>query len=205
MPAPITAMRMGASLAIRQCHCHVAPTHYADDVAHFMVAASGPDQPGIVAEFTRVFVDRGCNLEDTSMTVLRGHFAMMLVVDAPDGISPPELESDLSFATTALGLIVNVWEISGLVQPTVGGERWTVSLRGADQRGIVHGIADVLSGCDANIVDVSTRLEDSGDYSMLLDVIVPPGTDRAVRGALADAAQRLSVELSLERADRTGS
>ena len=165
-----------------------------------MVAASGPDQPGIVSAFTRVFVERDCNLEDTSMTVLRGHFAMMLVVDAPDGTSPDELESDLSFATQALGLIVNVWTISDLVQTSVGGERWTVSLRGADRRGIVHGIADVLASCDANIVDVTTRLEPSGEYAMLLDVIVTPGTDRAVRGALADAAQRLEVELSLERA-----
>lgn len=174
-------------------------TDYASDVPHFMVAASGPDQPGIVSTFTRVFVDRNCNLEDTSMTVLRGHFAMMLVVDAPDGTSPEELETDLAFASTALGLIVNVWEISDLVQPQVAGERWTVALHGADRRGIVHGIADVLSSCEANIVDVSTRLEPSGEYAMLLDVIVTPGTDRAVRGALADAAARLNVELSLER------
>ena len=172
---------------------------YASDVPHFMVAASGPDQPGIVATFTRVFVDRDCNLEDTSMTVLRGHFAMMLVVDAPDGTSPEDLESDLEFATSALGLIVNVWTISDLVQPSATGERWTVSLRGADRRGIVHTVADVLASCEANIVDVSTRLEPSGEYAMLLDVIVPPGTDRAVRGALAEVADRLSVELSLAR------
>lgn len=164
-----------------------------------MVAASGPDQPGIVSSFTRVFVDRDCNLEDTSMTVLRGHFAMMLVVDAPDGTSPEDLESDLSFATSHLGLIVNVWTVSGLVQSSTNGERWTVSLRGADRRGIVHGIADVLASCDANIVAVSTRLEPSGEYAMLLDVIVTPGTDRAVRGALAEAAERLKVELSLAR------
>jgi predicted amino acid-binding ACT domain protein len=92
-----------------------------------------------------------------------------------------------------------IWTISDLVQHDAGGERWTVSLRGADQRGIVHRIADVLASCDANIVDVSTRLESSGEYAMQLDVIVTPGMDRAVRGALAEAAERLGVEMSLAR------
>src|SRR5207237_7212888 len=52
-------------------------------MAHFAVTAVGVDRPGIVAGLTGVFVEHGCNLEDCSMTILRGHFAMTLVVDAP--------------------------------------------------------------------------------------------------------------------------
>ena len=164
-----------------------------------MVAASGPDQPGIVAEFTRVFVDRDCNLEDSSMTVLRGHFAMMLVVDAPDGVTQDDLESDLGFATSALGLIVNVWEISTLVSEPAAGERWLVSIRGADRKGIVHSVARVLAKSDANIVDVATRLVDGAEYSMELWVIVPDTTDAGALGLeLAAVAKRLGVECSLQ-------
>ncbi|MBV8303503.1 MAG: amino acid-binding protein, partial [Acidimicrobiia bacterium] len=47
-------------------------------MGHYAVSAVGADRPGIVAAVTRVFVEHGCNLEDTSMTILRGHFAMML-------------------------------------------------------------------------------------------------------------------------------
>ena len=45
---------------------------------------SGADRPGIVAAVTGVLVEHGGNLEDTSMTILGGHFAMMLVVAVPD-------------------------------------------------------------------------------------------------------------------------
>jgi glycine cleavage system transcriptional repressor len=164
-----------------------------------MVAASGPDQPGIVAEFTRVFLERDCNLEDSSMTVLRGHFAMMLVVETPEGVKAESLESDLAFATSALGLIVNVWEISSLVDPTPGGERWVVWLHGADRKGIVNSIAEVLAKDDANIVEVSTRLDDDGEYAMQLTVVVPDTTDAgALALDLAVAAKLLGIECSLQ-------
>jgi glycine cleavage system transcriptional repressor len=164
-----------------------------------MVAASGPDQPGIVAEFTRVFVDRECNLEDSSMTVLRGHFAMMLVVETPEGVKAESLESDLAFATSALGLVINVWEISPLVQATAGGDRWTVWLHGADRKGIVHGIAEVLASDDANIVEVATRLEADSEYTMQLTVVVPETTDTGTLALdVAAAAKQLGVECSIQ-------
>jgi glycine cleavage system transcriptional repressor len=166
---------------------------------HVMVAASGPDQPGIVAEFTRVFLERDCNLEDSSMTVLRGHFAMMLVVETPAGVTSSDLESDLSFATSTLGLIVNVWEISSLVGDAPSGGRWIVSIRGADRKGIVHGIAQVLAQSDANIVDVTTRLVGGSEYWMELGVTIPETTDAGALGLeLAAAAQRLGVDCSLQ-------
>jgi glycine cleavage system transcriptional repressor len=173
---------------------------------HFMVAAAGPDQPGIVAELTRVFVERDCNLEDSSMTVLRGHFAMMLTVEVAPGTQAQELESDLRFATTQFGLIVNVWEIndlvgfiSDMVNKESPGERWTVSISGADRRGIVHGIAKILADHDANIVQVSTRL--GGEhYTMDLGVTVWSHVDADVlQKDLSDGAKKLGVELDVRR------
>lgn len=165
-----------------------------------MVAASGPDQPGIVAEFTRVFVERDCNLEDSSMTVLRGHFAMMLVVETPEVLKAETLESDLAFATSNLGLIVNVWEISSLVESaTSGGDRWTLWIHGADRKGIVNAIAEVLASDDANIVEVATRLEESGEYTMQLTVVVPESTDAGQLSLdVAVAAKLLGVECNLQ-------
>src|SRR5664280_1086412 len=51
------------------------------------ITAIGDDRPGIVAAVTEVLVAVDANLEDTSMTILRGHFAMMLIVgcDRPAG------------------------------------------------------------------------------------------------------------------------
>ncbi len=63
---------------------------------HFAVSAVGVDRPGIVAAVTGVLVEQGCNLEDTSMSILRGHFAMMLLVAGPDGLTAEALEAALT-------------------------------------------------------------------------------------------------------------
>ena len=65
-------------------------------MGRFAVSVFGRDRPGIVAAVTRVLADAGCNLEDTSMTILRGHFAMMLVVAGPAGAEAADLERGLA-------------------------------------------------------------------------------------------------------------
>ena len=44
------------------------------------VTVLGHDRPGIIADVTGALAELGGNLEDSSMTLLRGHFAMTLVV-----------------------------------------------------------------------------------------------------------------------------
>ena len=51
----------------------------------FALAAIGKDRPGIVAAVSKVLYELGCNVEDSSMTMLRGNFAVMLVLAAPEG------------------------------------------------------------------------------------------------------------------------
>ena len=41
------------------------------------VTVLGHDRPGIIAETTSVLADLGANLEDSTMTILRGHLAMV--------------------------------------------------------------------------------------------------------------------------------
>lgn len=182
-------------------------------MSHVVVTAVGRDRPGIVAAVTRVLVDEGCNLEDTSMTILRGQFAMMLVVDVPAGRGPADLESALSGATAQLDLLVTAREIGDDTGDGTGddtgdgtgkepeGDPWTVSVYGADRPGIVYGVASLLAGRGVNIVDLTTRV--IGDpahpvYAMLLDVSVPAGADVAELAArLSELAGELGVDCTL--------
>ena len=43
------------------------------------ITVLGHDRPGIIAETTAILAGLGLNLEDSSMTLLRGHFAMTLI------------------------------------------------------------------------------------------------------------------------------
>lgn len=160
------------------------------------VTVVGVDRPGIVAAITKVLFDRGCNLEDVSSTILRGHFSMMLVVDTPPSIEPADLESDLETSGRDLGLIVTVRPVkeasSDVVEPT-----HMVSVYGADKPGIVFKVAETLAAAGANITDLTSRvIGDDGSpvYAVMLEVVLPPGTDPET---LLSLREELNVDVSV--------
>lgn len=173
-------------------------------MTHFAVTAVGADRPGIVAAVTRAFVDHGCNLEDSSMTILRGQFAMMLVVDAPPGVGVEELEGALAAPAAELDLVVTV---RAAPEPAEQGDgpSWVVSVYGADRPGIVHGVASLLAARSVNIVDLGTRVVGSPKspvYTMVLEVTLPPGADpHELERQLEAMAADLGVTCRLHRSE----
>jgi glycine cleavage system transcriptional repressor len=171
------------------------------------VTAFGPDQPGIVATVTGVLMGHGANLEDTSMTILQGHFAMMLVVALPPGEGPEALEQALSDEVGRLGLTVVVRALGDGTTAGEGTTAWAVSVYGSDRPGIVHRVTEVLAENSANITDLSTRLvgdpEVGGSaYVMLLEVTLPASADAGRLGAeLAAIGDELGVEVHLRPDD----
>src|SRR5580765_5310650 len=49
-------------------------------VHQIWLTAIGRDRPGIVARIARVLLDHGLNIEDSTMRILGGRFAMMLLL-----------------------------------------------------------------------------------------------------------------------------
>ena len=171
-------------------------------VASFAVSAIGADRPGIVARVTGVLADLGCNLEDTSMTILRGEFAMMLVVAPPEGLTPEALEQALSAVASELDLRVVVRSLPPGAPASPEGETWTLVVYGGDRPGIVHQVASCLAELGVNVVDLTTRLTDDGVYSMVMEIVVPAAVDVArVREAVAETSAALGVEFGLDRID----
>lgn len=173
----------------------------------FAVTSVGQDRPGIVAAVTRQLLDAGCNLEDTAMTILRGQFAMVMVVDVPPGVTPADLEAALADRTRDLELVVSVREVhpaAGVVD--VFGSRCTVVAYGPDHPGIVNHVAEALAARDVNIVDVATRVSGAAGalYSMVMEVVLPAGLDpEELERQLAETAVRddLTIRVSPVDAD----
>ena len=167
---------------------------------HFALSAVGADRPGIVAAVTGALVEHGCNLEDTSMSILRGHFAMMLVVAGPESLDAATLERALAALATDLDLVVAVREIDDDVPLSPEGEGWAVAVYGADRPGIVHRFTSLLADEGVNVVDLTTRvIGEPGRpvYAMVLEVTLPPGLDAsALSGRLDALAAELDVECS---------
>ncbi|HVE63542.1 MAG TPA: ACT domain-containing protein [Mycobacteriales bacterium] len=167
------------------------------------VSAIGADRPGIVAGVTGVLVAQGCNLEDTSMTILRGHFTMTMVVSSP--VAEAELADALHDVGAALGLVVDVRALDDAADIGAAGDEYVVSVHGADHPGIVHAVAALLARYEVNITDLTTRLVGKGVgalYVMTLDVEVPEAvrpTD--LEAELRRTADALGVTATLHAAD----
>jgi glycine cleavage system transcriptional repressor len=166
----------------------------------FAISVFGRDRPGIVAAVTRVLADAGCNLEDTSMTILRGHFAMMLVVAGGTGTDAADLAAGLGPVADRLDLQVSVRTVAdGVTAAGAGGERWAAAVYGADRPGLVAGIAEALAAHQVNIVDLATRLVGGADavYAMHFELEVPAGLAAQVQTDLAAVGRALGVEVSM--------
>ena len=57
----------------------------------YIMTAFGKDRPGIVADVTQVLYENGCNLEDTSMSMLSDEFTINLLFSS----GSHSIESDL--------------------------------------------------------------------------------------------------------------
>jgi glycine cleavage system transcriptional repressor len=158
----------------------------------YAVTAVGPDAPGEVAALAEALAAVGANLEDASMTRLRGHFAMTLVASVSASLD--QVERALAPVGAASGLHISVWSVDADAPPPTGGSPWRVTLHGADRPGLVAGVARELAGMGANITDLSCRLV--GElYVMTLEVDAP------AEPALAAVAERLGVTLHVMAAD----
>lgn len=158
----------------------------------YAVTAVGPDGPGEVAALAEALAGLGANLEDASMTRLRGHFAMTLVAAVPAGQG--DVEQALDPVAAATGLHISVWPVDDDPPPPTGGRPWRVTLSGADRPGLVAGLARELATTGANITDLSCRL--AGDlYVMTVEV------DAAGEPQLGDLGDRLGVSLHVMAAD----
>lgn len=172
-------------------------------MTNFAITAIGIDRPGIVAGVTQVLYRLNCNIEDTQMTILRGHFAMMLIVSAPDEVDESALESELGPVRKELSLEAVVARKVGEAMATEEKADHVLTVYGADHPGIVHAVTKALAGMGVNITDLNTRLvgePQSPLYAMMLELCLPLGVDEdAVKGALESVGKEIDVEVSLRQ------
>jgi len=174
-------------------------------VTRGVVWTLGADRPGIAAAITGPLLELGGNLEDCSMTILSGQFAMVLVVELPDGVEIDALEAALAAPAARLDLGLAVRPIGELAARPAPGPRCVLSVYGADHPGIVHRVVTLLADAQVNITDLATRVIGDADdpvYAMVLDVILPADlalTDLQAR--VATLATEVGVEASIRTAD----
>lgn len=167
-------------------------------MASLALAAIGRDRPGIVAAVSRVLFELGCNVEDSSMTLLRGNFSMMLVVACPDDLTPEAAREALRPACEEMGLTFSVLPVddtASVPEPT-----HVLTVYGGDRPGILYRTCALLAEADVNITDLNSRLVGDAQpvYALILELEVPASVDATdLEGRVRAVAAELGVDVTL--------
>jgi glycine cleavage system transcriptional repressor len=164
-------------------------------MSQLAVTVIGPDRPGIIADVTEALAQTGVNLEDSTMTLLRGHFAMMIVCTGPlaevrEALEPLRGE-----------LVITVREMRPEQVHAPIGAPYLLSVHGADRPGIVSAVTRMIASVGGTITDQTTRLS-GALYVLTAEVELPAGAELGMlQRALEITAEELGVGVTLRSAE----
>lgn len=173
-------------------------------MGHFSVSVVGKDRPGIVAEVSRILFELGCNIEDSTCTILSGQFAMILVVWHQKMSEVAALSPAFDEVRKGMGLMVTVHALKEeevVHEKTFAGRPHIISVYGADRPGIVYSVARELAARKVNITDLNTQVVGSKErpvYVMVLEVDIPETVDmRELEVVFERIRKEIGVSISL--------
>lgn len=149
---------------------------------HFLLWASGPDKPGIVAAVTKILFDHGMNLEDSSMMRLGSEFGIFLIFASNGRGSSASLAASMRQLAVRKGLSIGIKKISRAEASAPRSVRsaYLVSVHGPDRPGIVYRVTATLARRKFNITDLSTHRTTSGARAGYILFIEGEITDASV-------------------------
>jgi glycine cleavage system transcriptional repressor len=163
------------------------------------ITVLGHDRPGIIAAATDRIAGLGLNLEDSTMTLLRGHFAMTLVCAGQ--ASATGIEEALAPLAADGSLTVTVRALPDEQAHAPVGSQWVLTVHGGDRPGIVSAVIGEVAAVGGNVTDLTTRL--AGDlYLLVAELDLPATADAdALAATLRSVADGLGVGVSLRPAE----
>lgn len=173
------------------------------NLVHFAVTIIGKDRTGIVADTSEVLYQLGCNVEDSSCTMLGGEFAMILIVSHEKPFSKKKMEEAFTAKISGKGLSAFIRSLRDDEVCYMGpaGELCLISVYGSDKPGIVYRVTRELADLGVSITDLNTKLIGTPAdpvYVLVLEAALP--TEIAVEdlsGLLEKLKKELSVEISV--------
>lgn len=171
----------------------------------FIISAVGKNVTGIVARVSKAVYECGCNFEDSRMTLLGNHFALMILVTAVDEGVHQGLEAACARLDREKDLNVTLFPVEGTGRGGPGTEpNYEIRVKGVDRMGIVYRTTQLLASRNINIVELETCLEPGKNgkpiFIMRTSVVVPREVDgESLRKDLKFLAEDLEETISLTR------
>ena len=175
---------------------------------YFILSAMGKDRPGIVADVSEVIYECGGNIEDSSMSALRNHFALLLLFSTEREEVNQKLSSALKRLEWEKKLTVFYSPITfEQAYPKFKEEtdRFKITTSGVDHAGIVFKVCRLLADSKVNIIDMETHCVLSAEsgtplFEMDMEVEVPRSiSEQGLREDLHRLANELVIDLVLKK------
>ena len=175
---------------------------------YFILSAIGKDRPVIVADVSEVIYECGGNIEDSSMSLLRNSFALLLLFSTERegfnqnpsaGLKRLEWEKKLAVFFSPISFEEAHPKAK---EPT---DRFEISTSGIDHAGIVYKVCRLLADRGVNIVDMETHRVASAEsgtplFEMDIHIDVPRSmSEQGLREDLHHLANELVIDLVLKR------
>ncbi len=169
---------------------------------HFALTIIGRDHPGIVARVTKILFDLGCNIADSSCTILGGQFAMILIISHPQfGTRECFGNAFEPLEKAELSVFLRTLQPGGEAAPQLQGELCLISVYGSDKPGIVYPVVKELGDRQINITDLNTKLVGSSErpvYVMMIEAVLPPDIAlEKLATVMAGLKERLQIDISV--------
>lgn len=163
----------------------------------------------MVAKISEAIYNVGCNIENSNMTLLGKHFALMIhlkikhqsiLVDLTEQCDKLQQDKDLNIYLFPL----ESEELSTSLEDMIK-TRYEISVGGLDREGIVYRASRLLASLHVNILELTTNVDRSKYYSepyfnMRMIVEVPKELEgEKLRNDLSKLAHDLQETISLTR------
>ncbi|MEA3465970.1 MAG: ACT domain-containing protein, partial [Thermodesulfobacteriota bacterium] len=159
-------------------------------------------RPGIVSGTAEILYHLGCNVADSSSTILGGQFAMILILSHPEISDIKQIEQAFNeLGEGGLSVFVRALKPGGEQRPELPVELCMISVYGSDKPGIVYQVTKVLSDNNINIIDLNTKLVGSKErpiYVMMCETALPENMDDDdLKEMMNKLKQQLEVDISV--------
>jgi len=166
---------------------------------HAILSAIGLDRPGLVDEVSKFIFERGGNIEDSRMANLRGQFAMMVLVTAPQS-AMARIAGELGELAQQSRLHAELCPVQGNSAAAEPAMPYRLKATAMDQAGLVHRVANLLRKLNVNIESLETQLAaapytGAPMFEMELILSVPPSVHlNALRAELGQLCDELNID-----------
>jgi len=170
-------------------------------VNRIVISVIGRDCPGVVYAITSALAKEKCNVEQLSQTILKGQFASIVIISAPEGVTEEQVQRVVSLSLEARNMDLTVSARYFETETFDSGEDtepFVVTVNGSDQAEIIAMFSGIFAEQKVNIENLKA-LRTNDECVLVFEVALPMSINcNAFRQMLQAKARSVGLSISIQ-------